>query len=47
MAVAGSTPTILACAFVPMGSCAGAMRFCEVLKIRVLNHVFRGAIAAK
>ncbi|AUB44781.1 hypothetical protein COO91_11028 (plasmid) [Nostoc flagelliforme CCNUN1] len=25
----------------------GAMRFCEVLKIRVLNHVFRGAIAAK
>ncbi|WP_375492407.1 hypothetical protein [uncultured Nostoc sp.] len=25
----------------------GAMRFCEVLKIRVLNHLFRGAIAAK
>ncbi|MHC5722429.1 MAG: hypothetical protein ACYTX0_63085 [Nostoc sp.] len=25
----------------------GAMRFCEVLKIQVLNHLFRGAIAAK
>ncbi|MHC5761500.1 hypothetical protein [Nostoc sp.] len=25
----------------------GAMRFCEVLKIRVLNHPFRAAIAAK
>ena len=25
----------------------GAMRFCEVLKIRVLNQVFRGAIAVK
>ena len=25
----------------------GAMRFCEVLKIRVLNHLFRAAIAAK
>ncbi|WP_196525172.1 OB-fold nucleic acid binding domain-containing protein [Nostoc commune] len=24
----------------------GAMRFCEVLKIRVLNHLFRAAIAA-
>ncbi|AUB42078.1 hypothetical protein COO91_08181 [Nostoc flagelliforme CCNUN1] len=26
---------------------AGAMRFCDVFKIRVLNHLFRGAIAAK
>jgi hypothetical protein len=25
----------------------GAMRFCEVLKIQVLNHIFRGAIAVK
>jgi hypothetical protein len=25
----------------------GAVRFCEVLKIRVLNHLFRGAIAAE
>jgi WD40 repeat protein len=25
----------------------GAMRFCEVLKIRVLNHLFQAAIAAK
>ncbi|MBD2526399.1 alpha-ketoglutarate-dependent dioxygenase AlkB [Nostoc sp. FACHB-133] len=25
----------------------GAMRFCEVLKIKVLNHLFKGAIAAK
>ncbi len=25
----------------------GAMRFCEVLKIRVLNHLFRAALAAK
>jgi hypothetical protein len=24
----------------------GAMRFCEVLKIRVLNHVFRAAMPA-
>ncbi|MEH2434889.1 MAG: hypothetical protein V7K25_11670 [Nostoc sp.] len=28
-------------------SSPGAMRFCEVLKIRVLNHLFSGAIAAK
>lgn len=25
----------------------GAARFCEVLKFRVLNHLFRGAIAAE
>ncbi|MEH2159962.1 MAG: hypothetical protein V7K38_02705 [Nostoc sp.] len=25
----------------------GAMRFCEVLKIRVLNHLFKAAIATE
>ncbi|QFS51167.1 hypothetical protein [Nostoc sphaeroides] len=33
--------------YCPSYSPTGAMRFCEVLKIRVLNHLFSGAIAAK
>ena len=41
------TLLLLAAQFDSLTGILGAMRFCEVVKIRILNHLFRGAIAAK